>query len=53
VLNGRIVLEGYRSDIINGFEPPKPRYNPVSIPHLRNKNQSRVRRDSTDWMFHR
>ena len=53
VLNGRIVLEGYRNDIINGFEPPKPRYNPVSIPHLRNKNQSRVRWDSTDWMFHR
>lgn len=28
--NGRVVLEGYRSDIMNGFEAPKPRYNPVS-----------------------
>jgi hypothetical protein len=28
--NGRMVLEGYRKDIINGFEGEKPRYNPVS-----------------------
>jgi hypothetical protein len=28
--NGRVVLEGYRNDIMNGFEAPKPRYNPVS-----------------------
>lgn len=27
--NGRVVLEGYRNDIINGFEE-KARYNPVS-----------------------
>lgn len=30
--NGRIILEGYRDDILNGFEGPKPRYNPVSAP---------------------
>jgi hypothetical protein len=53
VPNGRIVLEGYRNDIINGFEPPKPRYNPVSRPHLRNGNQSPATWDGTDWMFHR
>lgn len=28
--NGRIILEGYRKDIVNGFEGEKPRYNPVS-----------------------
>jgi hypothetical protein len=28
--NGSIVLEGYREDILNGFEEPQPRYNPVS-----------------------
>lgn len=25
-----IVLEGYRADILNGFEEPQARYNPVS-----------------------
>lgn len=28
--NGRIILEGYRKDIVNGFEGEKLRYNPVS-----------------------
>lgn len=31
---GRTVLEGYRKDIMNGFEE-KPRYNPVSTPPRR------------------
>lgn len=31
--NGRVILEGYRNDIMNGFEAPKPRYNPVSREH--------------------
>jgi len=28
--NGRVALEGYRKDIMTGFEGDKPRYNPVS-----------------------
>ena len=28
--NGRVILEGYRNDMMNGYEAPKPRYNPVS-----------------------
>jgi len=28
--SGRIVLDGYRKDIMNGFEAEHPRYNPVS-----------------------
>jgi len=28
--SGRTILEGYRKDIMNGFEDEKPRYNPVS-----------------------
>jgi hypothetical protein len=28
--NGRVALEGYRKNIINGFDEQKPRYNPVS-----------------------
>ena len=28
--NGRIVLEGYRKDIVNGFETENPRFNTVS-----------------------
>lgn len=28
--SGRVVLEGYREDIMNGFEAPKPMFNPVS-----------------------
>ena len=28
--NGRVVLDGYRNEIMNGFEEPKPPYNPVS-----------------------
>jgi hypothetical protein len=31
--NGKVVLEGYRSDIMSGFQE-KSRYNPVSVPHL-------------------
>lgn len=27
-----IVLEGYRADILNGFEEPQAQYNPVSCP---------------------
>jgi hypothetical protein len=26
---GKALVEGYRKDIINGFEPEKQRYNPV------------------------
>lgn len=29
--SGRTVLEGYRQDIMTGFEEEKPRYNPVSL----------------------
>jgi hypothetical protein len=29
--SGRTILEGYRQDILTGFEPEKPRYNPVSL----------------------
>ena len=28
--NGRVILEGYRNDMMKGYEAPKPRYNPVS-----------------------
>ncbi|KAN0090509.1 Up-regulated During Septation domain containing protein [Hyaloscypha variabilis] len=28
--NGRVVLEGYRNEIMNGFEVPKPPYNPLN-----------------------
>ncbi|KAE9365830.1 hypothetical protein N431DRAFT_352361 [Stipitochalara longipes BDJ] len=28
--NGRVVLEGYRNEIMNGFEAPKPPYNPMN-----------------------
>jgi hypothetical protein len=31
--SGRVVLEGYRDDIMNGFEMPKSRFNPVSKPY--------------------
>lgn len=31
--NGAVILEGYRDDIMNGFQGEKPRYNPVSF-HL-------------------
>jgi hypothetical protein len=34
-LDGRIALDGYRNEIMNGFETPKPRYNPVSSVDLR------------------
>ncbi len=30
--NGRAMVEGYRKDILNGFEKDKPRYNPVRAP---------------------
>jgi hypothetical protein len=32
---GRVVLEGYREDIVNGFEASKSRFNPVSRPSLK------------------
>jgi hypothetical protein len=32
--NARIILEGYRNEIMNGFESPKPQYNPVSSSEL-------------------
>jgi hypothetical protein len=32
--NGAVMLEGYRNDIMNGFEGEKARYNPVSIQTL-------------------
>ncbi len=32
--NGRVILEGYRKDIINNFEGEKPRFNPVSCTKL-------------------
>jgi hypothetical protein len=28
--NGAVMLEGYRKDMVNGFEGEKPLYNPVS-----------------------
>jgi hypothetical protein len=34
--NGAVILDGYRSEIMNGFEA-KPRFNPVSIALLPNK----------------
>ncbi len=43
-LNGRTVLEGYRPDIMNGFEGEKPRYNPVSVSY----RLSMLRRRSAD-----
>lgn len=30
-INGKTVLEGYRQEILTGFEEEKPRYNPVSL----------------------
>jgi len=32
--NGKVILEGYRQDILNGFEQDKPRYNPVRKPYF-------------------
>lgn len=29
--NGKAILEGYREEVLNGFEPEKPRYNPVRL----------------------
>ncbi len=29
--SGRAMMEGYRKDIVNGFEKEKPRYNPVRL----------------------
>lgn len=29
---GKQILEGYRDDVLNGFAPEKPRYNPVRQP---------------------
>ncbi len=37
---GRTVLEGYRMDIMNGFEE-KPRYNPVGAPMRRSRGAQR------------
>jgi hypothetical protein len=31
---GKALVEGYRKDILNGFEREKPRYNPVRVPEL-------------------
>ncbi|KAK0652088.1 Up-regulated during septation-domain-containing protein [Cercophora newfieldiana] len=31
--NGKALVEGYRKDIINGFEKEKPRYNPMNNEH--------------------
>ncbi|KAK5662863.1 hypothetical protein OQA88_6274 [Cercophora sp. LCS_1] len=28
--NGKVLVEGYRKDILNGFEKDKPRYNPMN-----------------------
>jgi hypothetical protein len=39
--NGRVILEGYRNDIMTGFEVPKPRYNPVSRAQLRAELRSK------------
>jgi hypothetical protein len=44
--NGRAVLEGYRNEIMNGFEAPKQRYNPVSR-HFRERLGSEV--DGMGW----
>jgi hypothetical protein len=33
--SGRVILEGYREDIMNGFEAPKSMFNPVSTPYLK------------------
>lgn len=45
--NGRIVLEGYRNEIMNGFETPKPPYNPVSSSDLCQERESGV--DDKAW----
>lgn len=37
--DGRTILEGYRNDIITGFEGEKPRYNPVSFSVLCNPKE--------------
>ena len=29
--SGKVVLDGYRQEIMNGFETDKPRFNPVSF----------------------
>ena len=31
---GKTLVEGYRKDILNGFEKENPRYNPVSSGHV-------------------
>ena len=31
LIPGKTLVEGYRKDIVNGFEKEKPRYNPVRI----------------------
>lgn len=46
--NGAVILDGYRNEIMNGFEG-KPRYNPVSttlLPDLR----GRGRFNCSAWM---
>jgi hypothetical protein len=45
--NGRIALEGYRDEIMNGFEAPKPRYNPVSSADLSQEWESEA--DDKTW----
>jgi hypothetical protein len=46
--NGRVVLEGYRNEIMNGFEVPKPPYNPVSIYTVAVGTRGKVIWDGTD-----
>ena len=52
--NGRVVLEGYRNDIMGGFEAPKPLYNPVSWAHLSQETGSEADTwDDTNGDFYR
>src|SRR5690349_17038359 len=43
-LNGKMLLEGYRKDILNNFEGETPRYNPLNT----NRTNSSVLLDTRD-----